>query len=52
MHSIMCDVINEEKVSCNGTVFEIPEKVITYMDEWFWIYLGIYVGLIMVAGNG
>ncbi|KAJ8314471.1 hypothetical protein KUTeg_006621 [Tegillarca granosa] len=49
MSTIEC-TIHLDEVECNGTIYKIPEKILTYTDEWFWIYLGIYVGLVLVAG--
>ncbi|XP_021362887.1 DUF21 domain-containing protein At1g47330-like [Mizuhopecten yessoensis] len=49
MASIICDVIDKDTVRCNGTDY-IAEQILTYHDEWFWIYLGIYVGLVLMAG--
>ena len=43
--------MTEEKVSCEGTEYEIPEAILTYKDRWFWIYIGIYVGLVLFAGR-
>lgn len=40
-----------EKVHCNNEVFEIfPESPLDYHDKMFWIYLGVYVGLVLFAG--
>lgn len=49
MASIICDVIDKDTVRCNGTEYTAEERL-TYHDEWFWIYLGIYVGLVLMAG--
>ena len=40
-----------EKVHCNNEVFEIPESPLDYHDKMFWIYLGVYVGLVLFAGK-
>ncbi|CAB4038302.1 DUF21 domain-containing At4g33700 isoform X2 [Paramuricea clavata] len=39
-----------EKVHCNNEVFEIPESPLNYHDKMFWVYLGVYVGLVLFAG--
>ena len=48
---INCTVVSEETVSCNGSVYNLPEKRLTYHDEEFWIYIGIYTALVMTAGE-
>ncbi|XP_006814874.2 LOW QUALITY PROTEIN: uncharacterized protein LOC100379052 [Saccoglossus kowalevskii] len=47
-----CTYANDEKtaVICNGTRFIEPEAPLTYLDKEFWMYLGIYVGLVLFAG--
>ncbi|KAK7503006.1 hypothetical protein BaRGS_00005632, partial [Batillaria attramentaria] len=45
-----CSVISDEAVNCSGSIFDLPEKRLTYRDEEFWIYLGVYVGLVLIAG--
>ncbi|KAL5010547.1 hypothetical protein ScPMuIL_012852 [Solemya velum] len=45
-----CHFVTPESVECNGTVYTLPEQMLTYLDEWFWIYLSIYVGLVLLAG--
>uniref|UniRef100_A0A2C9K129 CNNM transmembrane domain-containing protein n=1 Tax=Biomphalaria glabrata TaxID=6526 RepID=A0A2C9K129_BIOGL len=47
---INCTIISDEVIQCNGTTYDLHEKVLTYTDEWFWIYIGIYVGLVIFAG--
>ena len=49
MTNITCQLF-ANKIICNGSVFVEEEKKLTYEDEWFWIYLGIYVGLVLLAG--
>nr|XP_022294632.1 DUF21 domain-containing protein At4g33700-like isoform X1 [Crassostrea virginica] len=49
MTNITCQLF-ADKIICNGSVFVEEEKKLTYEDEWFWIYLGIYVGLVLLAG--
>ncbi|RUS77967.1 hypothetical protein EGW08_014276 [Elysia chlorotica] len=50
MDFVNCTIISEEKVLCDGKDYELPEAILTYKDEWFWIYIGIYVGLVLFAG--
>ena len=50
MTNITCQLF-VNKIICNGSVFVEEEKKLTYEDEWFWIYLGIYVGLVLLAGT-
>lgn len=47
--NVTCLLEGEELV-CNGTVYIKKEDPLNYTDEWFWIYLGIYVALVLVAG--
>ncbi|KAK3097502.1 hypothetical protein FSP39_010242 [Pinctada imbricata] len=37
-------------VTCGGVTYAVKEETLTYKDEFFWIYLGIYVGLVLFAG--
>ncbi|XP_035827215.1 DUF21 domain-containing protein At5g52790 [Aplysia californica] len=48
--TINCTKVSEELIICNGTEYDLPEKVLTYRDEWFWIYIGIYTALVLFAG--
>ena len=48
---INCTIISEEAVSCNGSVYNLPEKRLTYHDKGFWIYIGIYTALVVCAGE-
>lgn len=50
MTNITCQLV-ANAIICNGTVYVEEEEKLTYLDEWFWIYLGIYVGLVLVAGK-
>lgn len=43
-------LLEGEEIICNGTVYMKKEEPLNYTDEWFWIYLGIYVALVLVAG--
>ena len=49
--TLNCTIVSEELVVCNGTEYALPERVLTYNDQWFWIYIGIYTGLVLVAGE-
>ena len=49
--TINCTIVSDELVLCNGTEYDLPERVLTYNDQWFWIYIGIYTGLVLVAGK-
>lgn len=46
-----CTFVEEEGVICNGTLYVLPEERLNYHDEWFWIYLGIYAILVLLAGK-
>lgn len=48
--NITCQAV-EESVICNGTTYTLPEPILTYMDAWFWIYIGMYVALVLFAGE-
>ncbi|KAI8520367.1 hypothetical protein Bbelb_001210 [Branchiostoma belcheri] len=37
-------------IICNGEVYDEEEPPLTIYDAHFWIYLGVYVALVMVAG--
>lgn len=50
MTNITCQLV-VNAIICNGTTYVEEEEKLTYRDEWFWIYLGIYVGLVLVAGK-
>ncbi|KAL8575591.1 hypothetical protein ACOMHN_059655 [Nucella lapillus] len=47
---VNCTFVNEESVKCNGSVYSLPEKRLTYHDQQFWIYIGIYTALVLLAG--
>lgn len=40
-----------DEVHCHNEVFEIPESPLDYHDTMFWVYLGVYVGLVLFAGE-
>lgn len=43
-------VKNGDSVVCNGTTYEKLEQPLDYHNMWFWIFLGIYVALVIIAG--
>ncbi|KAH3728160.1 uncharacterized protein LOC127854020 [Dreissena polymorpha] len=47
---INCTVLQGGHISCNGTLYEIPEANLTADDQQFWIYVLIYATLILFAG--
>lgn len=49
--TILCKVLLADKLSCNGTIFEIEDEDITPDDKLFWIYLGVYIFLMLFAGK-
>lgn len=36
---------------CNGTRYDLHEAELSYKDAMFWVYLGVYVGLVLFAGK-
>ena len=40
-----------DEVHCQNEVFEIPESPLDYHDTMFWVFLGVYVGLVLFAGE-
>ncbi|XP_064615438.1 uncharacterized protein LOC135479502 [Liolophura sinensis] len=48
--TVNCTFVGEEGIMCNGTLYVLPEEKLNYHNEWFWIYLGIYVALVLLAG--
>lgn len=48
--STVCTALGEERVMCNGTIYKAEEKILSYCDKDFWIYIGIYAGLVLFAG--
>ena len=46
-----CTFIDEERVSCNGTLYVLPEEKLNWHDREFWIYLAIYIALVLAAGK-
>lgn len=45
-----CTKISEESVRCNGILYSLPEEKLNYHDDMFWVYLGVYFGLVLFAG--
>ena len=39
-----------DEVYCNDQHYEIPEEPLGTDDKMFWVYLGVYVGLVLFAG--
>ena len=46
-----CVTTHESTIICNGTKYIPEEEPLDWHDEWFWIYLGIYTGLVIFAGK-
>ncbi|XP_074640811.1 uncharacterized protein LOC141898671 isoform X1 [Tubulanus polymorphus] len=42
--------VQDDFVICNGTLFTLPERKLNYTDNLFWIYIGLYTGLVLFAG--
>ena len=40
-----------DEVRCNDQKYEIPESPLSYEDKMFWVYLGVYIGLVLFAGK-
>ncbi|XP_076339896.1 uncharacterized protein LOC143240772 isoform X1 [Tachypleus tridentatus] len=38
------------KLNCSGIIYVEEELPLSYKDETFWIYIGVYVALVLVAG--
>jgi hypothetical protein len=49
MSFINCTIIDKETVICGNETYKATD-LLTYEDKEFWIYLGIYVGLVLFAG--
>ena len=49
--NLICEKISKETVKCNGSLYKVPEEKLNYHDNLFWIYLGIYLGLVLFAGR-
>ena len=48
MENITC-IVHDDAVICNGTTYK-EEEILTYKDAYFWVYLGVYVALVLIAG--
>ena len=48
--TIVCSVISDNEVCCNGTLYE-HVQLLKYNEGWFWGYLGIYIFLMLFAGE-
>lgn len=51
MSVLNCTAKGTEEVVCNGILYAIPEQPLTYKDNLFWIYVGVYVFLVLFAGK-
>ena len=49
--STVCTTLSEERVMCNGTIYKAEGKILSYCDKEFWIYIGVYAGLVLFAGK-
>ena len=49
--SFVCVKKGEDYLMCNGTLYEPHEEALSYKDTTFWVYLGVYVGLVLFAGE-
>ncbi|PAA61227.1 hypothetical protein BOX15_Mlig012029g2 [Macrostomum lignano] len=45
-----CTLTAPNELWCNGTEYHEANHILTPEDTWFWIYLGIYTGLVIGAG--
>lgn len=48
--SFICVKGDENSLICNGTRYDVHEEALNYKDGLFWVYLGVYVGLVLFAG--
>ena len=49
-HTILCEVVNENTVSCNGEEFH-DEALFQPNNALFWVYLVLYLVLVLFAGT-
>ena len=49
--TVNCIKLSDVLVKCNGTEFSVHEEPLSYKDSMFWVYLGVYVALVLVAGK-
>ena len=48
--NITCQLLEgRELLNCSGTIY-MKDETITPDDQWFWIYLGVYICLVLLAG--
>ena len=47
----LCVRKDEESLMCNGTQYDPHEEALNYKDELFWVYLGVYIALVLFAGD-
>ncbi|XP_075248314.1 uncharacterized protein LOC142341278 [Convolutriloba macropyga] len=51
MADMMCEVVSEIEVNCNGSLYSSEEDdMIEPLSFMFWLYLAIYVALVLFAG--
>ena len=49
--SFVCVKEVGDYLMCNGTRYDLHEEELSYKDTMFWVYLGVYVGLVLFAGE-
>lgn len=49
--SFVCVKEGEDSLMCNGTRYDLHEGELSYKDTLFWVYLGVYVALVLLAGE-
>lgn len=49
--SFICVKESDDFLMCNGSCYDFYEDVLSYKDLMFWVYLGIYVGLVLFVGE-
>ena len=50
--TVLCEILNSKTVSCNDEEFYSElELIITPQHYEFWIYLGVYMVLVLFAGE-
>ena len=47
----LCVREGEESLMCNGTLYDRHEEALNYKDGSFWVYLGVYIALVLFAGE-
>lgn len=49
--SLNCTQLDMTYVQCNDSMFKLEQfNHLSYTNEWFWIYIGIFVVLLILAG--